>query len=240
VDNSIPHKIAFKFTLQQGGVGVSTSTVRKHIKEYIEKVKNGESFEGLPIVISPDEHALVSATLKNRISFLQHNYHLEKNGREYYEKLIQNFSTSSNGFGHQPSIFIQTGGVNNPRTLSANNSSNVLQGEDVLYENNSDNSTITISNSFNKRKEQITKLTELIDHIRKESELDETIKQTAITNVDKIKDELTDEEAPSKSRISKWLSNIKDVLGNVVLSHETQQAVQWIYDSFKTMGETLM
>ena len=115
VDNSIPHKIAFKFTLQDEGINISTQTVRKDIREYIEKVKNGENFDDLPIVISPEEHSLVSTTLKNRFSFLQHNYNLEKNTRLHYENLIKRISISPNGFTQQPSIFIQTGGVNTPK-----------------------------------------------------------------------------------------------------------------------------
>jgi hypothetical protein len=235
VDNSIPHKIAFKFTIQDDGVNVSTTTVRKDIREYIEKVKSGESFDNLPVVISPEEHSLVSTTLKNRISFLQHNYNLEKNAREHYERLFAKLSSSPNGFGHQPTIFIQTGGVNNPRNLLANNSSNILQGEEVLYENNSDNSDhsqITISNSFNKRKEQITKLKEVIDLLKQEKEINEEDKQNLITNFDKIKEELTDEETPNKSMIYKWFSNTKRILENVVLAHHTNEAIHWIYENF--------
>lgn len=235
VDTSIPNKIAFKFTLLGGGINVSTQTVRQDIKDYIEKVKKEETFDDLPIIISPEEHSLVSTTLKNRINFLQHNYNLEKNTREYYENLFKKLSSSANGLGQQPSIFIQTGGVNTPKHLIANNSQNVLLGEDVLYENSSDNSDhsqITISNSFNKRKEQVAKLDELINLIKQEKEINEDEKQSLITNFDKIKEEITDEDNPNKSRLFKWFSNTKKIVENVVLTHHTTEAIHWIYENF--------
>ena len=209
--------------------------MRSDIKDYIEKVKGGENFDDLPVVISSEEHSLVSATLKNRISFLQHNYNLEKNTREHYENLLKKLSFSSNGFGQQPAIFIQTGGVNTPKHLLANNSQNVLLGEDVMYENNSDNSDhseITISNSFNKRKEQVAKLDELIKLLKEEKEIKEDDRQTLITNFDKIREEITDEETPNKSKLFKWFSNTKKILENVVLTHHTTEAIHWIYENF--------
>jgi hypothetical protein len=235
IDNSLQNKIAFKFTLQNDGVNVSTQTVRQDIKEYIEKVKSGSNFDDLPVIISPAEHELVSTTLKNRLNFLHHNYTLEKNTREHYENLCKKLSASPNGVSQHPSIYIQTGGVNTPKSLSANNSPNILMGDNNLYENNidnSDHSVITITNSFNKKKEQIEKLDEVIRLLTEEKNLDGNIKQNLVTNFDKIKEELADEEEPSKSKIFKWLSNTKKVLENVVLSHHTTEAIHWIYDNF--------
>jgi hypothetical protein len=39
-------------------------------------------------VLSELDHAKLSMALKNRISFLQQNYAVEKNIREFYEKFI--------------------------------------------------------------------------------------------------------------------------------------------------------
>jgi hypothetical protein len=237
IDNSMADKIGFKFTLQENSIDIGTQTVRNDIKEYIEKVKKGEDFDDLPIVISPIEHSLVSATLKNRMSFLQHNYQLEKNTREHYENLVKLITTSKNGFSSQPIINIHTGENNSSKNLIATNSHDILQGDNNIYDNHSDysdNSTITISNSFNTRKEQIGKIEEIIKLIKEESEIkDEKQRQFLITTFDKIKEELADEEKPDKSKISKWLSNIKKTIEGVVLSHHTYEAVLWLYDSFK-------
>ena len=234
IDNSLRDKIAFKFTLLDEGVNVSTNTVRKDILEYIEKVKSGDDFDDLPVIISPVEHSLISTTLKNRMSFLHHNYTLEKNTREYYENLFKTLATSNHGIAQPTPIYIQTGGHYNPKSLVAHNSPNSLLGDNNVYENNSDNSdhsVITITNSFNKKKEQIEKLDEIIRLLIEEKHLESNQKQTLVTNFDKIKEELTDEEQPSKSKIFKWLSNTKKILKNVVLSHETAQAIQWIYEN---------
>ena len=60
-----------------------------------------------------------------------------------------------------------------------------------------------------------------------------------ITNFDKIKEELTDEEQPSKSKIFKWLSNTKKVVENVVLSHHAAEAIGWIYENFNFVVEKI-
>jgi len=236
IDSSLQDKIAFKFTLLDEGINVSTNTVRQDIYEYIEKVKSGDSFDDLPVILSPAEHLLVSTTLKNRLSFLSHNYNLEKNAKEFYENFFKTLAASNYGIAQQAPIYIQTGGNYNPKSLAAINSPNSLLGDNNLYENNSDNSdhsVITITNSFNKKKEQINKLDEIIRLISEHKDLESSQKQTLITNFDKIKEELSDEEQPSKSKIFKWLSNTKKILENVVLSHEAAQAIQWIYETFK-------
>lgn len=235
VDNSLQHKIAFKFTLLDEGIDVSANTVRQDIREYIEKIKKGDAFDDLPVIISPIEHSLVSATLRNRLSFLHHNYTLEKNTREHYENLFKILATSNYKITQSAPIYIQTGGNYNPKNLVANHSPNSLLGDNNVYENNSDNSdhsVITITNSFNKKKEQIEKIDEVIRFLIEEKNLATNQRQTLVTNFDKIKEELTDEEQPSKSKIFKWLSNIKKISENLVLSHRTTQAIQWIYENF--------
>lgn len=231
IDNSLQKKIAFKFTLQDDSVNVSTQTVRQDIKEYIEKLNSGNSFDDLPVIISPAEHSLVSTTLKNRLNFLQHNYALEKNTREYYEKFFKIIASSNYEISKPTSIYIQTGGNNIPKNIVASNSSNIIFGNNNLYENNSDHSIIKITNSFNKKKEQIYKLEEIIKLLKEEKNIQTQIKRKLITNFDKIKVEIADEEQPNKSKIFKWFSNIKKVLENVVLSKESTEAIQWICDN---------
>ena len=234
VDNSLSNKIGFKFTILEGGVGVSTQTVRKDINEYITRVQNGGSFEDLPQIISQQEHIVVSTALKNRINFLTHNYTLEKNTREAYELIFKKLNQTNQGVTTQPSIFIQTGGVNTPNTLVANNSNSVALGESIVSEtsvtSNYDNS-IQITNSFNKRKEQVNKLDELIAILHEEEIDDRKAIRDLIISFSKVKDELQEEESPDKNRIQRWLLQTKGIVETVVLSHEASQAIQWIYNN---------
>ena len=233
VDNSLPNKIAFKFTIQESGISVSSQMVRKDIEEYIQKVRKGDSFDEMPTIISQAEHDLIATTLKNRVSFLQHSYDLEKNARSFYQKLLERVSGLNPG--GSPSIFIQTGGVNAPKHLTASNSNQIYLAEEVLSEGNSTNadySRVNIENSFNKKKEQIEKISELIKLIRAEQNIDESNRQSLVTSFDKIREEVEEEEQPNKLKIYKWLSKAKDVLETVVLAHHTTDAVKWIYESF--------
>lgn len=236
IDNSIDNKIAFKFTILENGVNVSTQTVRNDIKEYIEKVKNGDDIDDLPITISPEEHNLVLTTLKNRLKFIQYNYHLEKNTKEFYENLVNKISSSNFGINSQPAIYIQTGGQNTPRNMISSNSPNSLIGHNNTYENNSlvnNETNIKISNSFNKKKEQIDEISKIIELLRVENELNPKVRQDLITNFDKVKEELSDEENPDENKIYKWLCKTKELIENMVLAHHTVEAIHWLYDSFK-------
>jgi hypothetical protein len=78
-DNSIPNRFAFKFTLSTAGVLVSADQVREDLHEYLERVRSGDDLADLPVVTSIREHDLVVTALRNRISFLRHNYELAKN-----------------------------------------------------------------------------------------------------------------------------------------------------------------
>ena len=80
------------------------------------------------------------------------------------------------------------------------------------------------------RAEFTERIQKLIDLLRKEQNLDDERKQSLITNFDKVREELL-EETPDKSRISRWLSNTKRIIGDVVLAHDAQEAVKWIYSS---------
>jgi hypothetical protein len=101
------------------------------------------------------------------------------------------------------------------------------------YTDNSDHSTIMILNSFNETKEQIDKIEEIIRLIRKKSEIKyENLRQTIITNFDKIREELAKEKNPNKDKISKWLKTIKKTLETLVLSHDTVEAIKWLYKTF--------
>jgi hypothetical protein len=70
IDGSIPDKIAFKFTVGQGGVGVSTQQVEDDLKDYIERVQRGDDLSDLPIVTPDSVHAALLLAMRNRINDL--------------------------------------------------------------------------------------------------------------------------------------------------------------------------
>jgi hypothetical protein len=98
-----------------------------------------------------------------------------------------------------------------------NNSGQIIIGKDIK-----------LSDSLNGKNETAEKISELIELIRSERNVDDKQKQILITNFDKVKEELF-EELPSKPKIFKWLSNTKEVLEKLVFSHEVTQAVSWVY-----------
>lgn len=98
-----------------------------------------------------------------------------------------------------------------------NNSGQIVIGENIK-----------ISDSLNGKNETANKISELIDLIRRQQDVEAEQKQSLITNFDKVKEELF-EEQPSKLKIFKWLSNTKEILEKLVLSHEVVQAVDWVY-----------
>jgi len=235
-DNSIENRIAFKFTLGDSGIQVSTEKVRTDINEYIIKVKNGESFDDLPQLISPEEHSLVLTTLKNRINFLEHTHKLQKHTIQFYENLLNNVSGISNlkGISSTPTVFVQTGGNHSPKL----NSGNTLN-------DNSDHSTkIKISKSFNTVREQITKLDELRKLIRDEENLDKESKEQIsqdkqdeiVKNILTIKEQLETKEEPDENLIKENLKNTKKLMDGMVLTHKTAKAIEWLGESFEYLS----
>lgn len=175
--------------------------------------------------------------MKNRLKFLKHNYNLEKNVREIYENLISRIANSSYGILPQPSVFVQTGGSHTPNTYLAQNSSNLIQGNSNNYSDSSEHNII-ISHSFNQRQKQISKIDEIVEKIKNEN-IDSQIKSEVVANLNNIKEEITEEQEPSKNRIFKWLNKTKNILKGVVLAHHTEEAIQWLYESFNFIKDSI-
>ena len=226
VDNSLSEKIGFKFTINDSGISVSTQKVRQDIKEYLYKVKNGDNLEELPILTTQEEHSLILTQLLNRLSFLQHNYNLQKNSIKFYENLIEKLSTN-NGITTQPSILVQTGGLNQPQNYLATNSPGAIQGTNIQ----DINSSITIADSFKNRENQINQIIELINLTKKDDNNQDSSK-IIIKNLNKIKEELEDEEKPDKSRIEKWLKSVRSCFENSKFTKETTLTGNSVFDSF--------
>jgi hypothetical protein len=221
-NNSMLNKIAFKFTLRDSGKKVNEKEIRRDIQEYMDNLENGDYVDDLPEIISPIEHKMVSTALKNRLMFLHFNHKLEKNTREYLEKLIEESRFSP----------VVVNGDYSPKRVTLANSPGAAVGEHISDIDNSDYSSILISNSFNRKYEQLRKIDEIIDLFKKEAKVNSRERKILTENFKKIKSELSKEEKPNKSKIGGWLMNTKKVVESVVLSHEATQAVKWIYDSF--------
>lgn len=228
IDNSLSNKIGFKFTLNDSGISVSTNKVRSDIQEYIQKVRRGDSLDNLPVIISAEEHELIVTQMKNRISFLEHNYNLEKNSAEFYENLVNKLKTN-NGITAQPTVFVQTGGTNSPQHYLATNSPGAIQGNDIkdIY------NEIKIAKSFNDRKNQIEDLQQLINLVKTEKSSDsEKAKIGIIKNLEKVKDELEEESEPDKRNVSKWLEKAKSYFEVFKFGEDIYQTAKKVFASF--------
>lgn len=221
-DSTFSNKIAFKFTLTDPDVVVGTDRVRKDLKEYLEKVSRGDSLDDLPQVISVEEHDLLVTTLKNRISFLQHSYNLEKNSKDFYQNLI---FTISNQRVLSPSIVVQTGGAYNAPSYSALNSPQAVLGIE-----NSSKSSLRIAVTYKERKEQIDLLSELLRHLEKETP--EPKRDEAIRNLANVKEELEQVDSPEPSRVARWLDNAKQTIQLASLGEETVAAAKELFRLF--------
>lgn len=227
-DTTFSNKIAFKFTLGDEGINVSTQKVKKDLQEYIQKVQSGDPLDDLPVILPETEHNLLLTLMKNRINFLQHNYNLKKNAVEFYEKLINKFVTQPAGILPAPTVMVQTGGSMDSRSYKSIDSSHVIQGDD----NKLIDSSIKIESSFNKRKNQIDKLSELIELLKSESKTPKEDHDKAIINLEKIKDEMTDEEKPDAGLVKKWLNKAQSCFKNLELAKNTINKAKELYDSF--------
>lgn len=100
-----------------------------------------------------------------------------------------------------------------------NNSGQIIIGKDIK-----------VSDSLNGKNETVEKITELINLIKQEQDIDSEQKQSLITNFDKVREEVL-EDKPDKSKIFKWLSTTKVILENFVLTHDVTEAIHWVYNN---------
>lgn len=232
-NNSEKDKLAFSFTVTENPNGISEDKIRADIKDFLKKVQNGEKFDDLPVSINPLEHQMVLTTLKNRASFIEHSYNIEKNMRELYEKTVKDLLTTKNLFTQQQqpmtvnNNYLQSGGQNNSKQIEATNS-NVNMGDGNFVEDNS----INIEHSFNEKKTIVEKIECSIRQIDKEPSLSVQDKQDLKRHLENIKEEITDEAKPDASKLKKSWDKIKKVAENLVLSKELTDSLEWISGMF--------
>jgi hypothetical protein len=223
-DGSLPNKVAFRFTILQGGITVSSDKVREDMQEYIRKVQNGDTFDDLEIIMPPEQHHITQMILKNRLAFLQSTYTAQKNALQLYERLIKTFGSNSLASGNHQ-IFIQGSGTMSPSQYSAVNSQQIAQGQHIKMIGNKSDQTLNIGNTFNDRK----LVAEMIDHVvhllysEKESNSYDARKY-----LEKAKDEICDEVQPDESRLRRYLEKAREIFSTATFTKE-------VVDAFKEL-----
>lgn len=235
VDSSYQNKIAFKFTVNGEGIFVGEDRVREDFNDYINKIKDKDRIDDLPIVISKEEHEILLTTLKNRINFLSHNYNLEKNANNFYQKLLS--KSGEIPFFPQQNIVLQTGGAIESQHYNATSSSNVIQGNQNQLYDHSNNKQINIGNTFSERKNLIDALNDIYFKLYDEKKNEENdIEPNTINEIQKyIKQslvELQDEEEPDPKRIKKWLEKSKDLIQAASFGKEFVDSAKALFGLF--------
>jgi hypothetical protein len=228
IDATFQDRIAFKFTLHDGVFNVGQERVRSDFKEYLETLKDADSIDEVPVVVSLEEHELLVTLLKNRINFLQHSYKLEKNTTAYYETLMRK-ATNMPVFPSQQ-ILLQTGGQIDSRNYSATNSQRLIQGNQNVLTDHSIDASVRIGNSFNERRAQIDALQRFLSLLRSDPQADKVA--DAIRPVERVKEELEEEERPNDTKISRWLARAKEALQLGSLGKETIDAAKDVFEKF--------
>jgi hypothetical protein len=188
------------------GVVGNRDSVKKDLNEFISKIQNGESLDDLEAVSNDLEYSRLLMALKNRISMLQSQYEVQSNINDYYKSFFAQLPTQS--VSHAQPIHIYNGGHEmDQRKYIANNSANVMQGDN--HANLVEGNNINIGSTFAEKNERIQGLDDLISLLKKE-ELQG--KDKALRHLENVKEELVDEEDPDEATVSKWLSKASGIL----------------------------
>lgn len=229
IDSSFDGRIAFKFTIKNDGVVVGPERVRQDFKEYVERVVKGdiEKIDEMPVIINFEEHQLMVAMLKNRISMLQHNYNLSQTAVQFYSGLLAQIRTFP--ALPAPTVIVQTGGQMDSRNYTATNSSRLIQGESNSYID----SSVNIDGSFNDRQERIATLDDVIEKLESSDVQNEYVTK-AQRELGKVRDELAEYPEPDKSSVKKWLEYAKNMMATAALGIEVTEAAKKLWELFGT------
>lgn len=233
LDGSVTDKVAFKFTILNQGVTVSTKKVQADLREYIHRVQEGDSLDDLPIIIPDAEHAALVLAMKNRINYLQHTYTAQKNVVEFYERILKDRTGGMLSVQPAQNFYLQAGGSMAPSNYSAIGSNNVAQGKNIEASNNVVDQSIHIASSFNDKKQQLDNLDALIVGLQAAHPTPTEDAKKAIVNLEKVKDELATEEKPDASRITKWLDVAKNSMKTLSLGKDLYDLATKAYTAFQ-------
>lgn len=231
IDGSIPDKIAFKFTIANVGISVSTQQVETDLHEYIKRVQQGDSLEDLPIVVPEVQHQALLLVMRNRINFLHHTYVAQKNVLALYEATFNQMRSGHMGVV-PTNFYIQGGGTMTPSNYTAIGSQNVAQGQGNEASNNTINQSFHIGQSFNERKDQIDSIERLLTSVRSGDIPSSEGVTRAISNLEKVKDELAHEEKPDAPRVKKWLEIAQAALKTLSLGKDAYDLASKTFGSF--------
>lgn len=233
LDGSVTDKVAFKFTILDRGLTVPIRKVQSDLREYIQRVQEGDTLDDLPVVIAGAEHATLVLALKNRINYLQHTYTAQKNVIEFYERVLKDSPTGMLGIQPAHNFYLQTGGSMAPSNYSAIGSNNVAQGKNIEASHNTVDQSVHIASSFNEKKQQLDNLDALIAHLQaaQPTPIEDTKK--AILNLEKVKDELATEAKPDVKHIGKWLDVAKSSLKTLSLGRDLYDLATKAYNAFQ-------
>lgn len=229
IDSTYQDKIAFKFTINNDSVNVGPDRVRRDFKEYIDRVQSGDDLADLPVIASIEEHNLLLTILRNRISFLQHSYTLQKNAIDFYERLLRNLPAGA--VVSPPNLIVQTGGLMDSRRYVSNQSSKLIQGDANTYTDQSVDASVTIGRSFNERRPQIEALAHLIAELKKDAS-QSVEKDAVVRDFERVKDELEDQTEPDRSRVRQWLDRAKTSIEALKLGNDALQLINDVLTSF--------
>jgi hypothetical protein len=120
---------------------------------------------------------------------------------------------------------VQTGGSLQTRQQLALHSPNALIGSAQVDVDNS----VRIARSFNERADQLAVIDKLLQLLA-----EETSAHAAATsrNLENVKEELTQEEDPSSSRIRRWLEGARQLMQGGSFGHEVVMAAKDLFDRF--------
>ena len=227
VDGSITDKIAFKFTILDSGVTVSTARVKEDLKDYVRRVQAGDDLSDLEVVVPDPEHAALLLALRNRISFLEHTYKTQKNALEFYERILKTGYPGQAGIVPALQFNITGAGDMSSKNYTAIGSSRVVQGD-----KNEVDQSIHIADSFNEKKRQLDNLDQLIVALQAEHPEPTPDSKKAVLNLEKVKDELSSEDKPDGSRIMKWLDTAKSAIKVLALGKDALDLATTTFDGF--------
>jgi hypothetical protein len=233
IDGSVPNEIAFRFTIPSDGIVVSTEQVRKDLREYIQRVNNGDTLDDLPIVLSEIEHQTLLLSMRNRISFLHHNYQLQQNALRFYESLMLKLAEKGDGIGYAPTFNVQGSGFMANKDQRAINSPQAAVGDHATVRDNIFDQSIRIGDSADEKKRRVDEIAELIKLLDAHGDGPEEAKKNAVKYLGKVEDEMKDEENPDKSRIGKWLEKAKEYM---VMIENGSEIVKLAAKLFNTFG----
>jgi hypothetical protein len=231
VDGSVTDKIAFKFTILDQGVTVSTRKVQDDLQEYLARVQRGDDLDDMEVVIPDPQHAALILALKARISYLKQTYGWQKTGIEFYERILKTADGRGSGILPAQTFYLQAPGgtmTADSKSYTAINSERIVQGEA-----NEVDQSVHIAESFNEKKQQVDNLEQLIAALTTAHPTPTDASKKAIINLEKVKDEISNEAKPSGSSVKKWLESAKDAIKALALGKDALDLAKKTFDGFQ-------